>query len=268
VASEDSDIDWRRLATDRNVSHVVARGLWERACATAPDDPVQAERAFHDLLEEAEAANATHEPGRETLVDATPGARDASSLGPGKWTRVLLDDQKPGSPAGSAKRGTENAAQAPAEGGTEPGKQPSAEGLRNKLVAAGQASKDAVALLAASDPATIVEALRELRDGQGPGVLQKIMSVAGGAIERILVQRLQSPQTQTAESGANRPTPPPATTPAPAAAHGTPAPAATNHTAPASTSPANDPDPATANPAPAATATDPATADTPRDPPL
>jgi len=197
-SAEEGGVDWRRLATDRNVSHAVARALWERARATAPDDLAQAERAFHGMLEEAEAANATHEPGRETLVDATPGARDPSSLGPGKWTRVLLEDQKPGGPAGAARRATENAAQASAERGTENARQPSAEELRGKLVAAEQASKDAAALLAASDPATIIEALRELRDREGPGVIQKIMTVAGSVIERILAPRLHDPQTQTA----------------------------------------------------------------------
>ncbi|HEU4729936.1 MAG TPA: hypothetical protein VFT22_18695 [Kofleriaceae bacterium] len=198
---EEGGIDWRRLAAERNVSHVVARGLWEHARATAPDDPVLAERAFLRMLEDAEAANATHEPGRETLVDAAPGARDASSLGPGKWTRVLLEEPKPRTPAGAARRGTETAAQAPAERGAETGKQASAEELRKKLVAAGQASKHAAALLAASDPATILEALRELRDGEGPGVLQKIMSVAGGAIERILGQRSQDPAAQAGPVG-------------------------------------------------------------------
>lgn len=224
--SDDSGIDWRRLATDRNVSHAVARALWEQARAAAPDDPVQAERVFHGMLDDAVAANATHEPGRETLVDAASGARDASSLGPGKWTRVLLEEQKPGGPAGSARRGTEQAAQAPAARGAASAKQPPAEALRDKLVAAGQASKTAAAVLAASDPATIVEVLRELRETQGPGVLQKIMSVAGGAIERALAQKSQNPQTQPA---------------APAAAHGTPA-----ATPPAAESP--DPQPRTSRP--------------------
>jgi hypothetical protein len=271
-ASDEGGIDWRRLATDRNVSPAVARALWERACATAPDDPMQAEHAFHDMLDEAEAANATHEPGRETLVDATPGTRDASSLGPGKWTRVLLEEQKPGGAAGSAKRGT----QTPAERGKESGKPPSAEELRNKLVAAGQAGKNAAALLAASDPATIIEALRELRVSEGPGVLQTIMSVAGSAIERLLGQRLTDPQTQIgAEPDANPATAPLATTLAPAAAHGTPDPAAADRTptantpaanTPAANTPAantptaNTPDPATANRAPTAGAPDRASA--------
>lgn len=167
----------------------------------APDDPLQAEHAFHSMLEDAAAASATHEPGRETLVDATSGARDASSLGAGKWTRVLLEEQQPGGRAGAVKRMTETSAPVPAERGTENGGRPSAEELRNKLVAAGRASQSAAALLAASDPATIVEALRELRDGGGPGMLPKIMRVAGGAIERILGQQLPGPQTQTAPVG-------------------------------------------------------------------
>jgi hypothetical protein len=249
VPSEEAGFDWRRLAADRNVSHTVARALWHRAHASAPDDPMQAELAFHSMLDDAEAANATHEPGRETLVDATP-ARDASSLGAGKWTRVLLEEQKPGGRARSAKRGPETVAQAPAERGTENAKQPSAEELRNKLVAAGEASKNAAALLAASDPATIVEALRELRAGDGASALQKIMSVAGGAIARMLDQRSQDPQIPTgpvgdAEPDTNRPTPPPGA-PGPAAANRTPA-ASTPASAPANRTPAaKAPDSATA----------------------
>jgi len=198
VPPEEDGIDWRRLAADRNVTPAVARAVWQRARATAPDDPMQAEHAFHGMLEEAAAANATHEPGRETLVNATPGARDAASLGAGKWTRVLLEEQQPGGRAGAVKRMTETSAPAPAERATETGRPPSAEELRNTLVAAGRASKNAAALLAASDPATVVEALRELRDGADPGLLPKILRVAGGALERILSQQSPGPQTQTA----------------------------------------------------------------------
>jgi hypothetical protein len=201
VPPEEGGTDWRRLAADRNVSHAVARALWQRAHAASPGDPMRAEHAFHSMLEEAAAANATPEPGRETLVDATPGARDTSSLGAGKWTRVLLEEQKPGSRSGSGKRATESTAQAPAQRATEDGPRPSAEELRNKLVAAARASKHAAALLAASDPATIVEALRELRDRGGPGVLPQLMRVAGGAIERILDQRLSDPQPRTGPVG-------------------------------------------------------------------
>ena len=259
--SEEGGIDWRRLAADRNVSHEVARALWDHAHATAPGDPAQAEHAFHLMLEEAEAASATHEPGRGTLVDGA-GARDVSSLGPGKWTRVLLEKPKS---AGAARRGAAQAAQAPGKHGTEPGKL-SAEALRDKLVAAGQAAKNAADLLAASDPATIVAALLELR-AREPGVLQKIMSVAGGAIERVLGHQLQKDPSDPAAAdlaatasaaAANAPaadapaTDAPAANPAPASTATTPTPAA--NTAPAST--ASTPTPA-ANTAPASTATTP-----------
>jgi hypothetical protein len=183
--SDDGGTDWRRLASERNVPHSVARALWQRACAGSPDDPAQAEHAFLLMLDEAEAANLTQEPGRETLADSAPDARDASSLGPGKWTRVLLEQAKPARSPGVAQRGAET------------GKRPSAEELRNEIAAAGQAGKNAAALLAASDPATIVEALRELTGGQGAGVLQKLLTVAGSAIERMLAQQPQAPQTQT-----------------------------------------------------------------------
>jgi hypothetical protein len=182
--SNEGNTDWRRHASDRNVSHGVARALWEHAHASAPDDPAQAEHAFHLLLEEAEAANITHEPGRETLSGSTPGARDAGSLGPGKSTRVLLEQPRPPAPAGSAPRGSET------------GKPRSADELRDELRAAGQAGKNAAAMLAASDPATIVEALRQLRGQPGSGVLQTLLGVAGGAVERFLAPRSQAPQTQ------------------------------------------------------------------------
>ncbi len=179
---EGGEVDWRRIASDRNVSIAVARGLWERARATAPHDPKQAERTFRGLLDEAAAANTTHEPGRETLVD-TNGVRDAASLGPGKSTRVV-DEQKAGGPAGTAKQSS------PGVGATGTGAiatrpTSSAEGLRKDLVTAAQASKNLVDLLKSSDPATIVDALREVRAHEGPPVLQKIMSLAGGAIETL-----------------------------------------------------------------------------------
>jgi hypothetical protein len=136
------------------------------------------------MLDEAEASNVTHEPGRETLAASAAGTRDAGSLGPGKVTRVMLEQPKPAGHAKHAPRGAEN------------GKPRSAEDLRNELRAAGQAGKNAAAMLAASDPATIVEALRELRGSPGSGVLQTLLSVAGGAVERFLAQRSPSPQTQ------------------------------------------------------------------------
>jgi hypothetical protein len=202
--SDDGDTDWRRLASDRNVSPGVARALWEQARAAAPDDPVQAEHEFHVMLDEAEAASITQEPGRETLASSPLSPRDVSALGPGKWTRVLLEQPKPPGPAGFAQRGAETA------------KQPSAERLRNELVAAGQAGKHAAALLAASDPATIVEALRQLGGRQAPDVLQKIMSVAGGAVERILGQRSQAPsQAPPTQAGPAPQAPPTQAGPAP-----------------------------------------------------
>src|SRR5262249_11379175 len=161
---EDSGTDWRRLASDRNISHGVARALWEQARAAMPDDPAQAEHAFHILLDEAEAANLTREPGRETLADSTPGARDASSAGPGKWTRVLLEESRSARSARSPRSArSARSARSTGQGGAavrgaEAASKPSAEALRHEVVVAGQASKNAAAALAASDPATIIEA--------------------------------------------------------------------------------------------------------------
>jgi len=183
---DDGGVDWRRLASDRNVSHAVARGLWEHAHSVAPHDPVQAERAFNQLLDQAAVANVTHEPGRETLVDAK-GPRDAASLGPGKVTRVLDENRSTG-PAGTAPKS---------------GKR-SAEAVQLDLAAVAQAGKRAVEMLATSDPETIVAALRELQAQGAPGVLQKIMSVAGGAIERAV-------DAKEAKAGAKPSAPPPTT---------------------------------------------------------
>jgi hypothetical protein len=186
--SGDGGIDWRRLASDRNVSLTVAKGLWERARTTTPNDPAQAGKAYEHMLEEAVHANASPEPGRETQVGAKPGAKDPASLGPGKWTRSLLEGPKPAADAAATKQKSEkaqSAAPAPATAGAEVAKPHTAKQLHTDLVAAVQASKNAADLLAASDPATIAEALRELQEGE-PGILQKIMAVAGSAIERIM----------------------------------------------------------------------------------
>lgn len=179
---DDGGTDWRRLADERNIPLAVARALWERAWAAASGDPVQAEHAFLLLLDDAEAANITQEPGRGTLADSSAGARDASSLGPGKWTRVLIEQPKPTLPALRA----------------EAGERPSAEQLRNEIVAADQAVKHAAAMLAGSDPATIMEALRELSGGEGAAVLKKVVNMAGGVVARILAQR---PKTAAAPPG-------------------------------------------------------------------
>jgi hypothetical protein len=188
-SSDDGGVDWRRLASDRNVSPGVARALWDQARAAAPDDPAQAEHAFHLMLDEAEAVSATQEPGRETLAASNPGVRDAGARGPGKWTRVLLEQGKP--------------AASGAQPAPDTGKKASPEDLRKQLAAVGQAGKQAAAALAASDPATILEALRELRDRQGPGVVQKLMTVAGGAVERMLAQRGQPPTQAAAATPAS-----------------------------------------------------------------
>jgi hypothetical protein len=182
---DDGGTDWRRLAGERNIPLSIARALWERACAAAPGDPVQAEHAFLLLLDDAEAANISQEPGRGTLADSSASARDAFSLGPGKWTRVLLEKSKPAAPALRA----------------EAGKRPSAEQLRNEIVAADQAVKHAAAMLAGSDPATIIEALREL-SGEGSAVLQKVVSMAGGVVARILAQRPKTAEGAAAEGAA------------------------------------------------------------------
>jgi hypothetical protein len=183
AAPEDGGTDWRRLAGERNVPLSIARALWERACAAASGDPVQAEHAFLLLLEEAEAANITQEPGRGTLADSS--AREGFSPGPGKWTRVLIEQPKPARPAPRPP---------------ETGKKPSADQLRNEILAAEKAAKDAAALLAASDPATIIQVLHEVSRGEASPVLQKVVGMAGGLISRLISQRAKASPAPTISS--------------------------------------------------------------------
>jgi hypothetical protein len=202
--AQQATIEWRRLAADKNVSIDVARGLWEQAKATAPNDAVACSTLFRRLLDDA-AKNpaATPEPGRETLVDAKPGGSDPTSLGPGKFTRVLLEqDQKPGDAANPADQQASPAqpaaAGAPAPGadatnGEPPTAKPTVDKLRSDLVAAAQASQDAAALIAAAEPATILEALRQIRAGEQT-ILQKVITVLGAAIERRLGDVLPDPE--------------------------------------------------------------------------
>ena len=172
----DGDLDWRRLASDRNISHEVARGLWERARSSAANDPKQVERLFQHLLDDAAGAGAgaSREPGRETLVN-TQGVQDPATLGPGKWTRALLEGNEARGPAGTAKQ----------PNGIAP---VTVDKLYKDLAAAAQASQQLIELLKQSDPATIVEALRELRKQQGSDYLHKIIKAAGSTIERVLNQ--------------------------------------------------------------------------------
>lgn len=164
---DDNGSDWRRRASDRNVSGGVARALWDQARSAAPDDPAHAEHMYELMLDEAAAANVTHEPGRETLASATANARDAAAAGPGKHTRVLLEQPRPAAAPGKL----------------------TADDLRNELTAAMQAGKSALAGISASDPATLVEALRALQGQPLPGPLQKVLGAAGNLVERALAHR-------------------------------------------------------------------------------
>ena len=154
-AYDEGVVDWRRLASERNVSLEVARNLWERARSAAPNDPRNAERAFNQMLDAAAAANVTHEPGRETLVaDKTP--TDAASLGPGKSTLVLQERNLPTAPR-------------PAN---------PIDALKQDFDAAIDATKRAVEVLAQTDPEALVAALRELTTTNRSSFLQRVVGVA------------------------------------------------------------------------------------------
>jgi hypothetical protein len=215
-ASQQATIDWRRLAADKNVAIDVARGLWEQAKAAAAD-PVTRSTLFRRLLDDAaKDPGAAQEPGRSTLVNAK-GPEDPTSLGAGKTTLVLLEAQRSGATANPADATNEAApaqgkdataakdAATAAPGGDAnkkdepPTAPPTVNKLRDDLVAAAEATQDAAALLATVDAATIVEALKQLRAGS-PTILQKVLTVAGAAIERMLGQQLPDP-TQAQAGG-------------------------------------------------------------------
>ena len=151
-------VDWRRLASDKNVSLDVARGLWERAQTVG--DARQAERAFTQMLDVAATANATHEPGRETLV-GTRGVGDAASLGPGKSTLVLQESTLPTAPRP-----------------TNP-----VDALKQDFDDAIDAGKRAIEVLQESSPDDIVAALRALAGNSD--VVQRALSVA----QRLIANR-------------------------------------------------------------------------------
>jgi hypothetical protein len=176
-----SDVDWRRLARERNVSLDVARGLWAQCQRAADIDIKLAERLYVDALTEAAGKNASPEPGRQTLVDAK-GVKDPSSLGPGKSTLVLAENYDRG-PAGTAAKSKAGPRQASAK--AQPGSV-SAEKLYQDLAKAAASAKAVIELLKQSDDATIMEALQELREIEGPEFIKQLMSVADGTIGAIL----------------------------------------------------------------------------------
>ncbi|MEO7091749.1 MAG: hypothetical protein ABI175_00775, partial [Polyangiales bacterium] len=204
--SEQTSVDWRRLAADRNVAPAVAQGLWERANAAANEDPVKAEQAFKRMLEEAAAHDATPAVGKETLVDAKAPA-DPASLGPGKLTRVL-EEQKAPAAAGKKDKDAASSAAAPAApvpGGdttpdaAKPTEKKTPEALKTEIATAVHAGQSAAALLAQSDQTTIVQALRELKETEGPGIVQKLISIAGDTIERLLATGAPDADAKAAE---------------------------------------------------------------------
>lgn len=150
-AHDDGVVDWRRLASDRNVSLDVARGLWERARAGTVDAR-HAERAYNQMLDAAATANATHEPGRGTLV-ASRGVADAASLGPGKSTLVLNERSLPTAP------------------------RPNTVNFDDAI----EAGKRAVELLAKTSPEDIASALRALAPNSE--LVQRALGVAARLVK-------------------------------------------------------------------------------------
>lgn len=169
ASHDEGEVDWRRLASDRNVSLDVARNLWERAQSVAPGDRGN---AFQQMLDAAASANVTHEPGRETLVVAK-GPSDAASLGPGKSTLVLQEHglPRPTNPI---------------------------DAIKQQLDGAIDAGKQLVDVLAQTDPEALVAALRELTATNGASFLQRAVGIA----ERLVANK-------RANDAAVKPPPPP-----------------------------------------------------------
>ena len=77
--------------------------------------------------------------------------------------------------------------------------------LRNEILAAEKAAKDAAALLASSDPATIIQVLSEVSRGESSPVLQKVVGLASGVVGRILAERAKAPPSSPAEPASAEP---------------------------------------------------------------
>src|SRR3954471_19474229 len=101
--------DWRRAARELDVPVEISRALYARAQRQA-DDAQRAEALYLRWLRDAATlrqAEPPPVPGRQTRVMHEAAGRGRSSrelaaLGPGKWTRSLLEDEREAEAAGAA----------------------------------------------------------------------------------------------------------------------------------------------------------------------
>jgi hypothetical protein len=158
----DHDKAWFALARRSGVSEDVARLLWTRAEAEAAYDPIKVERLFRRMLADLKALDA---------LGGELGAHGSSAAVPGKWTRVLLEQQRPTS-------GAIEQAEAPATS-------PSAQ-LRQALEAVIKTGESAARTLAISDARTVSDVVRQLRDSQGAAALAVIDNGTLGQMLRLV----------------------------------------------------------------------------------
>ena len=213
---ETAGFDWRRPARELDVPLDIARALYLRALQSEID-PRRIEALFLAWLRAAAAARQTAAappvPGRRTQVlhgrdgSRTPQADDLRRLGPGKWTRVLLDAEREVEAAGATDGATaearglptyddvQRAAGAPGAVSRQPDEPhpvpvasssaaAGAAALRAQLRAAVESGHGAAEALSAADPAAAVEALSALRGEHLPSraapVLRLVAEAAGG----------------------------------------------------------------------------------------
>ncbi len=101
-SNESSTFDWQRSARDLDVSLDIARALYLRATRIT-DAPHRAEVLYLRWLRDATTArppvSLSSVPGRQTRVEYEAGGhrrlrpQDVASVGPGKWTRSLLETE-------------------------------------------------------------------------------------------------------------------------------------------------------------------------------
>jgi hypothetical protein len=214
--SSEAAFDWHQAARELDVPLEIARDLYLRAMRRATDLGVEyARQLYLRWLHGTAQARRTAEPpprppGRLTLAMHESGAarrvqqsRDLERLGPGKWTRSLLEaagDEEaalPDSPPGFdevqlAMRGLLSGAEQVPHGATEDAvgaAAPSREGaasaraqaLREQLLAAAANGRGAVRALGSTDPTTAAAALRELRSETLPGQTTPVLQLVARA---------------------------------------------------------------------------------------
>ena len=193
-SDETAAFDWARSARELDVPLELARALYVRAMRRALDVR-RAETLFLRWLREAAAARRPASPppapGRQTRVTreargrAWP-SRELERLGPGKWTRSLLESDDARLPGADE---VQRAIDLLGAGASQPAATADADGrvvaLRDQLRAAAEAGHGAADALAKADPATAAAALRALRS-QGAPFLRLVTRAAAGQVERVL----------------------------------------------------------------------------------